>query len=619
MSKSNAANLNLASDTTSASTIGSLPQRSQSAKPILSVRDLHVEFRSDDRTTVAVHSLDFDLYPGQTLGIVGESGSGKTVTSLAILGLLPATTTTVSGQSLLRISPNSDNTVDLLPLSSRQMRTYRGDRIAMVFQEPSSALNPVYTCGFQVMETILANEQVSRTEARQRTLELFREVQLPDPERMLDRYPHQLSGGQMQRVTIAIALSCNPQILIADEPTTALDVTVQAEILRLMTDLQQRRNMAILFITHDLGVIAEIADRVVVMYRGQRVEMGTVTDIFERPQSPYTKGLLTCRPPLNRRMKVLPTTADFMQVSKNADGTLDIQEKRAESVRQALLDAEMTPAETEARLAKLQGEQPLVKVQHLKTYFPVRKGVFGRQTGVVKAVDDVSFDLFPGETLGLVGESGCGKSTLGRSILQLIRPTSGTVLYDGDDLVQLSNRRLRSLRRELQIIFQDPFSSLDPRLSVGASVIEPMELHGIGNRRNRRDRAAELLEKVGLEGDMLNRMPHEFSGGQRQRVCIARALASSPKLIICDESVSALDVSVQAQVLNLLKDLQAEFDLTYLFISHDLSVVKFISDRIMVMNRGRIEEIAPADELYANPTREYTRTLISAIPGAEAA
>ena len=356
MSDPTVANLNpTPTQAATANPVSPPPLDSRSAKPILSVRDLHVEFRSDDRTTVAVHSLDFDLYPGQTLGIVGESGSGKTVTSLAILGLLSETTTTISGQSLLRQSPDSDDTVDLLQLSSRQMRTYRGDRIAMVFQEPSSALNPVYTCGFQVMETILANENVSRAEARQRTLDLFREVQLPDPERMLDRYPHQLSGGQMQRVTIAIALSCNPQILIADEPTTALDVTVQAEILRLMQDLQQRRNMAILFITHDLGVIAEIADRVVVMYRGQRVEMGTVSDIFERPQSPYTKGLLTCRPPLNRRMKVLPTTADFMQVSTNDDGTLDIQEKRAGSVRQALLDAEMTAAETEARLVQLQG------------------------------------------------------------------------------------------------------------------------------------------------------------------------------------------------------------------------------------------------------------------------
>ncbi|MGK7908390.1 MAG: ABC transporter ATP-binding protein [Synechococcus sp.] len=577
-------------------------------------------FRSDDRLTTAIHRLDFDLFPGQTLGIVGESGSGKTVTSLAVMGLLPATTAQVSGQVLLREEPESDRTTDLLQLSPKQIRAYRGNRIAMVFQEPTSALNPVYTCGFQVIETILANEKVSRVEARQRTIDLFREVQLPDPERMLDRYPHQLSGGQMQRVTIAIALSCNPEILIADEPTTALDVTVQAEILRLMKTLQQRRNMAIIFITHDLGVIAEIADDVVVMYRGQRVETGSVSSIFEQPQSPYTKGLLTCRPPLERRMKVLPTTADFMQVTKNADGTLNIQEKQASSVRQALLNAAMTPAEAETRLARLQGQKPLLQVQHLKTYFPVRQGLFGQQTGVVKAVDDVSFDLFPGETLGLVGESGCGKSTLGRSILQLIRPTSGTVLYDGDDLVQLSSRRLRSLRRELQIIFQDPFSSLDPRLTVGASVMEPMVLHGIGrNRADRKTKAAELLEKVGMEGDMLNRMPHEFSGGQRQRVCIARALASAPKLIICDESVSALDVSVQAQVLNLLKDLQSEFDLSYLFISHDLSVVKFISDRIVVMNRGRIEEIAPAEELYANPTKEYTRSLISAIPGVKAA
>ncbi|WP_017324661.1 ABC transporter ATP-binding protein [Synechococcus sp. PCC 7336] len=589
-------------------------------EPILSVRDLKIAFRSHDRLTTAVNQLDFDLASGQTLGIVGESGSGKTVTSLAIMGLLPPATTQISGAAYLRDRPDSDARVNLLELSSEQMRAYRGDRIAMVFQEPTSALNPVYTCGFQVIETIVANENVSQAEARQRTLDLFREVQLPDPERILNRYPHQLSGGQMQRVTIAIALSCNPEILIADEPTTALDVTVQAEILRLLEALQQRRNMAILFITHDLGVIADIADSVVVMYRGQRVERGTVSNIFHNPQSPYTKGLLTCRPSLDRRMKVLPTTADFMEVKERSDGTLDIVEKRAGSVRQALLDAEMSRSELEVRLARLRTQKPLLQVRHLKTYFPVRQGVFGRQTGVVKAVDDVSFDLYPGETLGLVGESGCGKSTLGRSILQLIRPTAGEVIYDGDDLATLSDRRLRSLRKHLQIIFQDPFSSLDPRMSVGASVMEPMDLHGIGrNRAERRQKAAELLEKVGLDGSVLRRMPHEFSGGQRQRVCIARALASSPQLIICDESVSALDVSVQAQVLNLLKDLQAEFELSYLFISHDLSVVKFISDRIMVMNRGRIEEIATADDLYTNPQNDYTRSLISAIPGASLA
>jgi peptide/nickel transport system ATP-binding protein len=589
--------------------------------PILSVRHLSVAFPAEFGTVSepgsesVVDDLSFDLLPGQTLGIVGESGSGKTVTSLAVMGLLPRTTR-VRGEIVWRQGESREREVNLLGLTSEQMREYRGDRLAMIFQEPMSALNPVFTCGFQVMETILANEKVSREEARQRTLDLFREVQLPEPEQMLHRYPHQLSGGQMQRVTIAIALSCNPSILIADEPTTALDVTVQAEILRLLKTLQQKRGTAILFITHDLGVIAEIADAVVVMYRGQQVETGTVTDLFHNPQSPYTKGLLTCRPQLDRRMKTLPTTADFMEVRRGPDGKLDIVEKNASSVRQALLEVEMTRSDVDVRLSSLRQKKPLLTVRHLKTYFPVRKGVLGRQTSVVKAVDDVSFELYPGETLGLVGESGCGKSTLGRSILQLIRPTSGEVIFDADDLVTLPSRRLRSLRRELQIVFQDPFSSLDPRMTVGASVMEPMVLYGIGrNRQDRRQKAAELLEKVGLDGSMLNRMPHEFSGGQRQRICIARALASSPRLIVCDESVSALDVSVQAQVLNLLKELQAELDLSYLFISHDLSVVKFISDRIMVMNRGQIEELAPADEIYANPQKDYTRALIAAIPG----
>ncbi|MEM9156202.1 MAG: ABC transporter ATP-binding protein [Cyanobacteria bacterium P01_F01_bin.33] len=584
------------------------------SEPILSVRELSVAFRGETGVTRVVNRLSYDLHPGEILGIVGESGSGKTVSSLAALGLLPGTAET-TGDIGLR---DNGLSINLLTLSSAQMRRYRGNRLAMIFQEPMSALNPVYTCGYQAIETILANESVSKAEAKQRAIALFREVQLPDPEGILNRYPHQLSGGQMQRVTIAIALSCNPDVLIADEPTTALDVTVQAEILRLLQQLRQQRSMAIVFITHDLGVIAEIADRVVVMYKGEAVETGSVYDIFDRPQSPYTKGLLTCRPQLERRMKVLPTTTDFMEVRRNAAGHLEIIEKTANSVRQALLDAEMDSSEIAARLDQLQQAQPLLSVRHLKTHFPIRQGVFGRQVGAVKAVDDVSFEIYPGETLGLVGESGCGKSTLGRSLLRLIQPTSGEIVYDGDDLLALSGGKLRRLRRELQIVFQDPFSSLDPRMSVGASVMEPMELHGIGrNRAERRAAAAKLLEKVGLDASALRRMPHEFSGGQRQRICIARALASSPRLVICDESVSALDVSVQAQVLNLLKSLQAELGLAYLFISHDLSVVKFMSDRIMVMNRGQLEEIAPAERIYTSPQSDYTRALIAAIPRAE--
>ncbi len=582
--------------------------------PILEVRHLCVEFPSKAEVIRAVNDVSFSLTPGETLGIVGESGSGKSVTSLAVIGLLPLSAQ-VTGEILFRSSrtPNA-NPVNLLPLSAQQRRTYRGGLISMVFQDPLTSLNPVFTCGEQVVEAILLHEEVSHKEAYRKAIALFDEVKLPDARGMMNRYPHQLSGGQQQRVMIAMALSGNPAILIADEPTTALDVTIQATILQLLRELRDARGMSILFITHDMGVIAEIADRVVVMYRGQAVETARVYDLFATPQHPYTQGLLNCRPRPDQRLKRLPTVADFMQVTTNAAGELEILPQTHSQEETDTLLAQVSSSAVEERYQHLQQQQPLLSVRHLTKEFNSQKGLFGKKT-VFKAVNDVSFEVYPGETLGLVGESGCGKSTLSRCLLRLIEPTSGEIIFDGDSVLELDARRLRHLRRYMQIIFQNPYGSLDARQSIGEALIEPMEIHRLrGSQQERRQRAINLLERVGLDASAMNRMPHEFSGGQRQRICIARTLACEPRFIICDESVSALDVSVQAQVLNLLKDLQQDFGLTYIFISHDLSVVKFVSDRIMVMNQGRIEEIGPADSIYNAPQREYTRQLIEAIP-----
>ncbi len=542
-----------------------------------------------------VDGLSFRIGIGQTLGLVGESGSGKTMTALTLIDLLPSSAR-VEGKIFFK-GPNG--TVDWLQLDPQERRRYRGAQIAMIFQEPSTALNPLYTCGQQLQETLRANTSLTPTEIRAQAIRLFEEVQLSP--QMLERYPHQLSGGQIQRAAIACAIASNPKLLIADEPTTALDVTVQAEILRLLRDLQQQRQMAILFITHDLNLVAELADQVVVMCRGQAVEQGSVKQIFRDPQHPYTRGLLACRPVLERRLRRLPTVQDF-------------QEKGG-SLEERWQQLEIPAAEEEERLRRICSQPPLLQVRELRTHYAVRRGPLGRQVGEIRAVDGISFDLYPGETLGVVGESGCGKTTLGRTLLRLIRASSGQVLYDGEELLRLPLQRLRRLRREIQLIFQDPAASLNPRMSVGASVMEPMALHGIGrNAAERRARAQRLFERVGLDPEALDRLPHQFSGGQRQRICIARALASEPRLVVCDEAVSSLDVSVQAQVLNLLKDLQEELGLTYLFISHDLSVVKFMSDRILVMNRGRIEEIGPAFQIYRQPQQDYTRRLIAAIP-----
>jgi len=582
--------------------------------PILDVHHLSIEFPSKAEVVRAVKDVSFTLAPGETLGIVGESGSGKSVTSLAVMGLLPLTAQ-VTGEILFHNPRSIQATpVNLLALPPNKRRTYRGGLISMVFQEPLTSLNPVYTCGEQVVEAILLHQEVSHKDAYRKAIALFDEVKLPDPREMMNRYPHQLSGGQQQRVMIAIALSGNPAILIADEPTTALDVTIQATILQLLRELRDARDMSILFITHDMGVIAQIADRVVVMYQGQAVETAKVYDLFANPKHPYTQGLLNCRPRPDQRLKRLPTVADFMQVTTNVAGELEILPQTHSQEETDSLLAEVSSNEVQERYQRLQQQQPLLSVRHLTKEFPVRKGLFGKKTGF-KAVDDVTFEVYPGETLGLVGESGCGKSTLSRSLLRLIEPTSGEIIFDGDSVLELDAKPLRRLRRYMQIIFQNPYGSLNARQSIGAAIMEPMEIHGLGGSpQERRQRAIALLERVGLDASAMNRMPHEFSGGQRQRICIARTLACEPRFIICDESVSALDVSVQAQVLNLLKDLQQDFGLTYIFISHDLSVVKFVSDRIMVMNQGRIEEIGQADSIYNNPQRDYTRSLIQAIP-----
>ncbi|QSV54431.1 MAG: ABC transporter ATP-binding protein [Dolichospermum sp. UKL201] len=602
---------------------------------VLGVRNLQVEFISDSSKVKAIDDISFQLHQGETLGIVGESGSGKSVTALAIMGLLQYPGKVSGGE--IFFSRTSGQPLDLLALSPDEMQLYRGGDIAMIFQEPMSSLNPVYTIGFQLQEAIMRHQNVNAIEAKRIAIAGLQEVKLlasdeqieeqyldhnlsasgsfklaqlvkEHKEAMLERYPHELSGGQLQRVMIAMAISCNPSVLIADEPTTALDVTVQATILALLYELQQSRNMAMIFISHDLGLIAEITDQVAVMYKGKIVEYGAAAQIFNNPQHPYTKGLVACRPSLNRRPHKLLTVSDYMSVTEDEFGKVTIQSKEPAQ------PAETTRDETNTRLAKISSQSPLLTVSNLEVGFPVR-GVFGSTKRYHKAVNGVSFDVFPGETLGLVGESGCGKTTLGRTLLRLIEPMSGKILFNGQDITHLTGKTLQHLRREMQIIFQNPFSSLNPRIKIGEAIVEPLLIHGVGkSKQQRQARVVELLERVGLSADDMKKYPHQFSGGQRQRVCIARALALNPKFIICDESVSALDVSVQAQVLNLLKELQAKLKLTYIFISHDLSVVKFLSDRILVMNQGKIVESGTSDSIYLEPKEEYTQKLIAAIP-----
>lgn len=575
---------------------------------LLEVKNLVTEFYTEEEVIRAVNDISFSLYKGETVGIVGESGSGKSVTSLSIMRLISTPPGKITHGKILFHSESGS--VDLLSLSEQQMRKHRGNDIAMIFQEPMTSLNPVYTCGDQVMEAIMLHQKISSKQAKEKTLELFREVQFPEPNRIFSTYPHQISGGQKQRVMIAMAMSCQPTILIADEPSTALDVTVQKKILDLMSTLQDQRQMGILFITHDLGVIAELADRVIVMFKGKIVEQGSVWDIFSNPQHPYTKGLLACRPPLDKRLYWLPTISDFMKTETS--GEMKESNRSVESVVSKFI---ITPEDRKKRHTKLYDSEPMLTIKDLKTHFPVNPNIFGKPQGLVKAVDGVSFEVYPGETLGLVGESGCGKTTLGRTILRLVEPTEGEIIFKNYNLAKLNSREMRNMRKHIQIIFQDPYSSLNPRISIGEAIMEPMKIHNIlGSDKERRARVIELLERVNMGEKHFFRYPHEFSGGQRQRVCIARALALSPQFIICDESVSALDVSVQAQVLNLLNELRDEFNFTYIFISHDLSVVKFMSDRMLVMRDGKIVEMGDADEIYSTPRSEYTQTLISAIP-----
>ena len=566
--------------------------------PILIIRDLHVSFARDGQWIEAVHGIDYEVFAGRTLGIVGESGSGKSVSSLAIMRLLNEKQSRIKAESILLESE------EIKDFDETQMAGVRGKRISMIFQEPMTSLNPVYKCGFQVSEMILQHEKVSKTEAKARVISLFKQVKLPRPEAIYNSYPHELSGGQKQRVMIAMAIACQPKLLIADEPTTALDVTVQLEILQLLRQLQIETGMGMIFITHDLGVVAEIADDVAVMHNGKILERGTVTDILNHPQHPYTQGLLACRPPMGVRLKRLPVVKEFLNGQWQG------------GKQQILNDLQIRPEERQKHLERLYSQPPLLKVEGLKTWYPLRKGILNKVYDHVKAVDDVSLEVYEGETLGLVGESGCGKTTLGRSILRLAEPTGGKVRFDGIEVTALKGSALRDFRKQAQIVFQDPYSSLNPRLTIGEAVAEPMKVHGIENNSKKRHEAVcELLEQVGLQSTHYQRYPHELSGGQRQRVCIARALAVNPRLVICDESVSALDVSVQAQVLNLLNRLKEERHLTYIFISHDLGVVRFMSDRVVVMFNGKPIEINDADTLFEHPQNAYTRKLIDALPG----
>lgn len=579
---------------------------------LLEVKNLKTYFHTEEGLTKAVDDISFQLQAGEVLGIVGESGSGKSVTSLSMMQLLPTAGKIVGGEILY--TPEEHEKVNLVECTEDEMRQYRGNEIAMIFQEPMTSLNPVFTCGQQVVEAIIQHQNIDQNTAKKLSLDWFEKVQLPDAERIFSAYPHQLSGGQKQRVMIAMAMSCQPRVLIADEPTTALDVTIQKNILELMKQLKKDFQTSMIFITHDLGVIAEIADRVLVMFKGKIVEQGTIKEIFQQPKHPYTKSLLACRPTLDKKLKKMPVIEDFMTMTLTADGTYDIQEKPAE-VKEVLHSVMISKQEINDRLSQLQKQKAILEVKHLKTWYPHTTNFFGQVTDYVKAVDDVSFEVFPGETMGLVGESGCGKTTLGRTILRLTPALSGEVIYQGKNMLTLSEKELRQIRKDVQIIFQDPYSSLNPRMTIGQSLLEPMQVHGIlNNDQQRKEKVLDLLETVQMSSKYYHRYPHEFSGGQRQRICIARALALEPKFIICDECVSALDVSVQAQVLNLLMDLQERFQLTYIFISHDLSVVKQMSDRMIVMNKGKIEEMGPAEAIYTQAQKKYTQELIQAIP-----
>ena len=557
-------------------------------KLLLSVKKLSISFNSNNVLSKAVNSISFDVYENEIVGVIGESGSGKSVTALSLMRLIQfSEKTKFSGTVKYK-------GMDIKELSEKEIQSVRGREIAMVFQEPMSALNPSMTCGSQVREILLHHDVVNKKDLNDEVLRLFNSVKIPDAHMAIQKYPHELSGGQQQRVMIAMAIACKPKILIADEPTTALDVTVQKEIIALLSSLQKETKMSIIFISHDLALVSEISNRILVMYKGRIIENGDTNTVLKTPKEPYTKALISAKPKTGKRLKRLPTIKDILSGSNK----LEI----------------ITKKEREKRHKKIYNSPPILRVENLEKIYFKRYGLFSGKTSF-KAIDNVSFKLFEGETLGLVGESGCGKSSLGNAILQLNRATSGSVFYKGKNLHKLSKKDLRHLRKEIQIIFQDPLASLNPRLTIGEAIIEPMVVHKLyDNYICRKSKALDILEKVGIDKNSFDRYPHEFSGGQRQRIVIARTIAVEPKLIICDESVSALDLSVQAQVLNLLNSLKEDFKFTYIFISHDLAVVKHMSDKILVMNNGRIEEQGDADEVYKNPKQKYTKRLISAIP-----
>lgn len=557
-------------------------------EPILRVENLSISFLQEKKWHEVIHSISFEVFPNEIVGIVGESGSGKSVSSLAVMGLLPKNVSNLNTGSI------HFKNEDITNYSEKAFQKIRGKKVSMIFQEPMSSLNPSINCGEQVAEILETHTNLSEKEIKAEVLRLFEQVKLPDPITIYNKYPHQISGGQKQRVMIAMAIACKPEILIADEPTTALDVTVQQEIILLLKNLQQETGMSILFISHDLSLISEICDRILVMYKGEIVEQNSALNIFKNPEHIYTKALIASRPSLNVRLKRLPTIQDYLSGTENA--------------------AAISQEERKEHLDKLYDQKPLLRVENVEKEYLLKTQLF-KPNDYFKAVDNVSFKMYEGETLGLVGESGCGKSTLGNAILQLDPATKGQIFYRDKDITKLSKSELKELRKEIQIIFQDPFASLNPKITVGEAILEPMKVHKLyANDKERKEKVLDLLNKVGLLPEHYDRYPHEFSGGQRQRIGIARTIAVNPKLIICDESVSALDISVQAQVLNLLNDLKDNFGFTYLFISHDLAVVKYISDQIIVMNKGKIEEQNEADALIEHPQKPYTQKLINAIP-----
>lgn len=566
------------------------------SSPLLSIQNLSIDFKNETTQNRALFNLNLQVNAGEIVAVVGESGSGKSITSLAVLQLLPKSTTVYSSGSISLLTPN--NEIEILNLKEDELANLRGNKVAMIFQEPMTSLNPVHTCGNQVIEAILLHQSCTKQQAKQKVIELFTQVQLPNPKELFNKYPHQISGGQKQRVMIAMAMSCQPSLLIADEPTTALDVSVQKNILHLLKQLQQQTNMGIIFITHDLGVVAEIADTVAVLYKGKLVEQGAVKQVFTNPQHAYTKALLACRPILYSKQTILPTVSNFLEVMPNGE----IKEKVWQPQQQHL-----------SQINK--AEQPVLQVKNVKLYYPTKKNILGKTLQVTKAVDDVSFEVYKGETVGLVGESGCGKSSLGRCIVNLATPTDGEILFNNKSITNLNQKENKQLRRQMQIVFQDPYASLNPRLKIGDALAEPLNVHNIiYNPKQQNEKVIEMLQKVNLLPEHYHRYPHEFSGGQRQRIVIARALMVNPQFILFDESVSALDVSVQAQVLNLINDLKREFGFTSIFISHDLGVVQYISDRIVVMNKGKVVEEGTAEQVYHHPKHSYTQQLLQAIP-----